>query len=345
MYYISIALLTLITILLLNLYRESRFFGNETTNSEKRKIHVTSVSRLGGIVFFYLLFSIKLIEDQMVVNILMSAFAISLIGYIEDIVLTTSRYLRFFLLLVGICIFTIYFDFYIHDFNNFYLNILFSNFAILSYLFVILGLLISTNGFNFIDGVNGLLLGMTIIILSIFLFYSYGKSDSLSILCFSVLICTIILFIFNFFTGKVLTGDGGAYFLGFIVGAISIEMCNKNILTATNISYIICYPTIEVCFSFLRRFLIRGRNSFEPDSLHMHQLIYFLIAKKFRNLNVNELIFNSLTAAIILITYLFLILIAEFLKYKIDSIYILVAFILIYIYSYFQLYKMSKKFD
>ena len=345
MYFIFISLLALITIILLDLSRKKRLFGNESITSEKRKIHTTSVNRFGGIVFFYLILSINLIEDQMVINILLSALFISIIGYTEDIFLAISKYLRLIFMIISISFFVIYFDFYIYNFDNYFLDIFFSNSAVLSYSFVILGLLFSINGFNFIDGVNGLLLGMSILILSIFLYYSYGKSDSLSILCFSILICTSILFVFNFFMGKVLTGDGGAYFLGFIIGAISIEMCNRDILSATNISYIICYPIIEVCFSFLRRFFNKNGSSLEPDSLHLHQLVFFLLKKKLLNIYKNEVIFNSLSAAIILVIYSLLIFIAEFFKYKIDNIYILFAFILIYIFSYFYLYKVSQKYD
>ena len=72
MYFIFISLLALITIILLDLSRKKRLFGNETITSEKRKIHTTSVNRFGGIVFFYLILSINLIEDQMVINILLS---------------------------------------------------------------------------------------------------------------------------------------------------------------------------------------------------------------------------------------------------------------------------------
>lgn len=345
MYFVLISLLTLITIIFLDLLRRKNLFGNELITSEKRKIHISSVSRLGGIVFFYLIFSINLIENQMVINILLSALAISMIGYIEDIFLVISKYLRLIFMIIGVSFFVIYFDFYIYSFDNYFLDIFFSNSILLSYSFVILGLLFFINGFNFIDGVNGLLLGMSILILSIFLFYSYGKSDSLSILCFSILICTIILFIFNFFMGKVLTGDGGAYFLGFVIGAISIEMSNRDILSATNISYIICYPIIEVCFSFLRRIFNKKSNSLEPDSLHMHQLIFFLLKFKLQNIYKNEILYNSLSATIILVAYSLLIFIAEFLKHKIDNIYILLVFIMIYISSYSYLYKTSNKYN
>ena len=183
---------------------------------------------------------------------------------------------------------------------------------------------------------------MSIIILSFFLINCYGKSDSLTILCLSILICVSILFIFNFFTGKILTGDGGAYFLGFIIGAISIEMCNSNILSATNIAYIICYPIIEVCFSFFRRLINKNKNSFEPDSLHIHQLIYYLLINKFKSSNLGEFTLNSLSSLVILVPFLTLIIIAESLKDSINSFYILMAFVLIYILTYQKLFNMKE---
>ena len=138
---------------------------------------------------------------------------------------------------------------------------------------MVLCLLFAINGFNFIDGLNGLMLGFSLIVLSIFSFYCFGVSETLFLLCTSLFLCCLCLFIINFFTGRILTGDGGAYFLGFLIGSISIVICNEKILNASTIAFIICYPIIEMCFSFFRRLALKGTSSFSPDNLHIHQLL------------------------------------------------------------------------
>ena len=77
--------------------------------------------------------------------------------------------------------------------------------------------MILINGSNFIDGLNGLLLGYFLLIL--FILY---KLNLLTILSFSddylytFFIILIFIFILNF-TNQLFLGDSGAYFLSFFI--------------------------------------------------------------------------------------------------------------------------------
>ena len=110
------------------------------------------------------------------------------------------------------------------------------------------------NGSNFIDGLNGLLISYSLIVI-----YKLGNLgiitdqiifDQYFYLILLVLFVLLLLNIFNI----LMIGDGGAYLLGFFLGFIIISSHNNN----ANISpyfYIslIWYPCFENLFSILRK--------------------------------------------------------------------------------------------
>lgn len=88
----------------------------------------------------------------------------------------------------------------------------FSLFYFIVFLFVIFMLVGISNVINIIDGFNGFVLGICVII---FLVIYYIE--------FSSLVCLLVYMVFgfmvlNFFLGKIFLGDGGVYFLGLVCG-------------------------------------------------------------------------------------------------------------------------------
>ena len=327
--------------ILLTLHKVSDFvkIGSEIPSNEKRKIHSTKVVRVGGLVFLSLIIIYPLILNDTIRGVLLFSYLISLIGFSEDLFNKISEYLRLLLLILLTIFFVYLHNFTIHEFDNYYINRIVNSIEFISYFFVVLGLLFAINGFNFIDGLNGLMLGFSLIVLSIFSFYCFGVSDTLFLLCTSLFLCCLCLFIINFFTGRILTGDGGAYFLGFLIGSISVVICNEKILNASTIAFIICYPIIEMCFSFLRRLALKGTSSFRPDNLHIHQLLYYIIydISKKRKFNFSPEKVNSISSLLILITILFILIIGLSLKEYVNSFTFFIGSILIYCYFYYRL--------
>ena len=128
--------------------------------------------------------------------------------------------------------------------NNKFFAIFFSAFC----------LLILINGCNFIDGLNGLLISSTIIIL--FMLTKLNLIDNLIISDRSIdqiifiLLLLLLLNIFNI----LLLGDSGAYLLGFFIGylIVSSHRINPDISPYFFIS-LIWYPCFENLFSILRK--------------------------------------------------------------------------------------------
>jgi UDP-N-acetylmuramyl pentapeptide phosphotransferase/UDP-N-acetylglucosamine-1-phosphate transferase len=174
-----------------------------------------------------------------------------------------------------------------------YLDTIFLN-TYWSYFFTVFCLMILINGSNFIDGLNGLLLGYLLIIL--FIIYKLNLFNHLNIstdqITFLIYICFIIL-IFNL-SNQFFLGDSGAYFLSFFTGFILIEIYSMHKeLSPYFIILLLWYPCFENLFSILRK-LIKKRSVLKPDNEHLHQLIFILIKNKFTSHNLFANILSGL---------------------------------------------------
>ena len=198
---------------------KTTFFIEKQTDTV-RKIHSFPVIKIGGLSFLPIYLILFLVNDELIRSIMYFSIFFLLIGFFADIYKEFSSYLRFILMMLIIILFIETNNFIIYNIDDGPITKLFLNYPILSILFSLFGLMFTINGFNFIDGNNGLLLGVTLIILANFLFYVGDKNYELSILLISFLIVVLTLFMFNFFSGKILSGDTGSYFIGFVIFAI-----------------------------------------------------------------------------------------------------------------------------
>ncbi len=129
-----------------------------------------------------------------------------------------------------------------------------------------------TNAFNFIDGMDGLASGISFFAaFTIFLISLLEREYVISL--FTASICGSILgFIkFNWHPAKLFLGDSGSYFLGFLIGSLSIISSTKSsIIVAITIPVMImAYPLLDLLLAVLRR-ILRGRSIFSADREHIH---------------------------------------------------------------------------
>ncbi|WP_104743239.1 MraY family glycosyltransferase [Helicobacter cinaedi] len=133
-----------------------------------------------------------------------------------------------------------------------------------------------SNAINIIDGFNGLASGVSLLILSGILYVAYDVKDVEIFYCALVLFFGILgFFVCNFPLGKIFLGDGGAYFLGFILGMLLVLLTQRHTESVSAFFglSIMIYPVWEVVFSVWRRKRLR-RNATSPDDLHLHTLIF-----------------------------------------------------------------------
>ena len=142
-----------------------------------------------------------------------------------------------------------------------------------------------TNAINWIDGLDGLAAG-TVSILSIGMIYLslLNQQYILSMLLLALLGSCIGFLIHNYYPAKILMGDGGSYFIGFLIslfslkaGSIQHQIINPFIpLTITII------PLFDMTYVILNR-LYRGLSPFYPDRKHLH---HRLLDKGYSHKNV-----------------------------------------------------------
>lgn len=290
---------------------------------------------LGGIFFlFILIFNPTLSFDYKIVLIL-----ITLLGILSDKNILPSPRIRLIFQII-LLFFIIDFEaLKINDLRNDFLNEILSN-NLFNIFFVVFCMAILINGSNFLDGLNGLLVGYYLSVLFSIFFLNY-LSENVSIVNNDLLeIVFISLLIFYFFNimGYVYLGDSGSYLVSFVIGLNLVEFYsfNSNSLSPFYIACLLWYPAYENFFSILRR-IIKRKELSTADNLHLHQ-VFFLLIKSKKKINKNHI--NSLTAfLIILINLPSFFLSTVYFKDTSYLISILLANIVIYNFLYYLLIK------
>ncbi len=128
-----------------------------------------------------------------------------------------------------------------------------------------------TNLINLIDGIDGLATGICIMLMCLLVYVGFnGQPFSLCIA--AGMVGALVGFLrFNFPPARIYLGDGGAYFLGFLIGALTIQNSNKGTIAAALIAPVIALalPILDVTFSMVRRG-VKGLPLFRPDRRHIH---------------------------------------------------------------------------
>jgi UDP-N-acetylmuramyl pentapeptide phosphotransferase/UDP-N-acetylglucosamine-1-phosphate transferase len=137
------------------------------------------------------------------------------------------------------------------------------------------------NAVNIIDGFNGLASGTVVICLGALGFIALGAGDvALAHTCFIVAAVVTGFFVVNFPFGKLFLGDGGAYFLGFVLAWLAVMLCARNPSVSPWASLMACgYPIFETLFTIVRRVWANSHPG-APDSQHLHSLVKVAVSNR-----------------------------------------------------------------
>jgi UDP-GlcNAc:undecaprenyl-phosphate/decaprenyl-phosphate GlcNAc-1-phosphate transferase len=310
--------------------------------SKPQAFHKFAISRSGGIaviislniffVVYHLIYSKIFIEYIFISNLMF------LVGFLDDFRIKISPLKR--LILMIIFLFSSIYFLHIKIFNV-DIPFLFSflQIDIFSSIFVLFCFLFIINGANLIDGFNGLLT-INLLIINIVLLYiniSNGNNE-FSIFLIAQIIILISFLLFNFPNAKMFLGDSGSYLIGSLVALNSIITNNLN---SNYSSFFFCtllfYLFFEVFFSFLRK-VIQKKSPVHPDNKHLHMLIYEKVSVIFgreKGNFFNSIIINSSYLALVLPSLIFA-------KDPTVSRYWFFSLIVIYLFVYFRLYRLTK---
>ncbi|MCC9595488.1 MULTISPECIES: glycosyltransferase [unclassified Rubrivivax] len=132
------------------------------------------------------------------------------------------------------------------------------------------------NALNIIDGFNGLASMCAMLMLAAIAYVGFQVDDSLiALLSLAGIGAVLGFFLWNFPSGLIFLGDGGAYFLGFFVAEVSILLLVRNPEVSPIFPLLVCiYPVFETLFSIYRRWFLRQQPAHMPDGIHLHSLVY-----------------------------------------------------------------------
>jgi UDP-N-acetylmuramyl pentapeptide phosphotransferase/UDP-N-acetylglucosamine-1-phosphate transferase len=132
------------------------------------------------------------------------------------------------------------------------------------------------NAINIIDGLNGLASMVGMIMFGSIAYVAFRVGDATVLALALAMMATVAgFFLFNFPAGLIFLGDGGAYFLGFMLAECAILLVARNPdVSAWYAALLLIYPVWETIFSIYRRLILRKVAVGMPDAVHLHTLVF-----------------------------------------------------------------------
>ena len=331
---VFLLVLVLFTYFVTSLCNKKNFLLSFTGDKHQKFTSNLKIPLTGGVVLFL---SFMFLEININIKILCLLFFF--LGFISDLKILSSANIRFFIqiLLIIFCILLLGLEI-----KNTRIQILDSLLErnIFNIFFVGFCIIIIVNGTNFLDGINLNVLFYYLLINIVLLYLSFEYKFSLdyeSLIFISMSL--IILAIFNY-KNYIFLGDNGSYLLGFFYSITLIDFYNFNqSISPFFIILLLWYPSFEILFSILRKFVL-GRSPLKPDNLHLHHLLFNFFNKKFISDNLNK------NASGILINFYNLIIIMLSIRDISNSqsqIILIILSVIVYLVTYLKLY--NRKFN
>ena len=307
--------------------------GIKSNYFAKQKIHEGEVPRVGGLLFLSsFLITIILVEINylfLILPLIFGSLIIFIFSFYEDLKQSLSPYFRLVILFIGSFVFIFFSE--LPDINISLLQ------SIKDYKLI----KILLNGFNFIDGLNGLgsfnFLSIILSVLYVGHFYDDIFIVNLSAL---IIVFAIVVFFLNFPFGKIFLGDSGSYIYALFSGALIIYLFQRHSQLPTLLAMVILsYPITEMLFSIFRKIFLKY-SPMRPDVDHMHHLI-------FKKLNGNLRFRNNLASLMMLPFCIIPFLLTYFsINYNLNDNFIkFVFYFIFYVICYLFLFRSIKNIN
>lgn len=252
-----------------------------TKNDRLRQFHHTHkkpLSRLGGLalaVAFTLVAISVLIwfpvreRTQLRWAMLLSSLAMFALGFLDDLRPLGAKRKLAAQILISVAAF--YCGIQITSFKNPITQVIYQ-LGMFSLPVTVLWLVALTNLINLIDGIDGLAAGVGLMLMALLMYVGFASDLTFPVLCAAGMCGALLGFLYyNFPPAKIYLGDGGAYFLGFLIGVLTIVNSHKGTIAAAMIAPIcaLALPIVDVSLAIMRRGL-KGLPIFRPDRKHIH---------------------------------------------------------------------------
>jgi UDP-GlcNAc:undecaprenyl-phosphate GlcNAc-1-phosphate transferase len=243
-----------------------------------RKIHAQAVPLLGGVALYFGILAVMLLFmgfTRMTSAIALGATALLIVGLMDDKAKGTGREFPIWprvLVYAAVSCIPVMFGIEIEGVTHWQGRgmIMFpewlAGLAAAAWVFGIMNMI------NFIDGVDGLAAGITLI--SAFTLFAAAlmtrQTDSAMVAIILVGACSAFL-LYNFYPAKIFMGDSGAIILGYTIAVISIEGALKSAtFVSVGVSMLaLGVPILDTTVVMTRR-LLENKGLHRADKLHTH---------------------------------------------------------------------------
>jgi UDP-N-acetylmuramyl pentapeptide phosphotransferase/UDP-N-acetylglucosamine-1-phosphate transferase len=269
---------------LIKISNDGNFFDKP---DHTRKVHEHAKPNIGGIaIFLSFLFGCILFLKATAIeysNFLLGATMIIFSMGVRDDFLGLNAYKKMALQIIAAVLVVVFAEVRISSFYG-----LFGVFELsywISVPFSIFVMVVVTNTFNLINGIDGLAACIGIVITLTFgiIFYDMNQLGW-SRIAFALCGALLGFIPFNFEPSKIFMGDTGAYIIGFIIAILTIQLIEFNKFdTVLNADpYIKSSPAVGIGFLFvplfdtLRAFILRisqGKSPLFADRQHIHHFL------------------------------------------------------------------------
>ena len=248
---------------------------NWSERISERHIHKKNIYRVGGIAMVLafnlsILFNPDLVLTLELVGFMLASVILMVVGIWDDFRELFWKTQLFFQMAVAVFIFIVGVRIYYitNPITGGVINLDLGNTVVIALGLVIFWIVLVTNAINWLDGVDGLSGGITLIslITTFFLTFRPEVNQPPIAIIAAILIGTSLGFlIFNFNPAKVLAGTSGSLFMGLSLAILAIFSGTK-IATAV---LVLAIPIIDFIWVIGER--IKNKKSiFHPDKNHLH---------------------------------------------------------------------------
>mgnify|MGYP003813974695 CR=1 FL=1 len=242
---------------------------------DNRRMHTVPIPRLGGLaIFLAFLLSVLCFAkiDRQMQGILLGSVMIVILGVMDDIM--ALKALPKLIVQIAAAGVAVYHGCVIQFLSNpnVFSSMTYWNLGWLSIPVTIIWIVAITNAVNFIDGLDGLAVGVSAISTASLMVIAIMVSELNIAIILAALFGACLGFIpYNKNPAKIFMGDTGATFLGYILATLSVTGLFKlyAIISFAVPFLILGVPIFDICFAFLRR-IAKGQNPMVADRGHVH---------------------------------------------------------------------------
>jgi UDP-GlcNAc:undecaprenyl-phosphate GlcNAc-1-phosphate transferase len=248
--------------------------------SSDRHIHNSPVPRLGGIAI-YLAFAISTsllllaskyfqletgLSRRTIFYLLVAGTIVFALGLWDDI-RSVPPYLKIAVEALAATLL------YFHDFRIAHIKLLIGEYdaGFFALPLTILWILLITNAFNLIDGLDGLAAGSALFSTVTVFVIAINANLLVAVLTLTLAGAILGFLRFNFNPATIFLGDSGSLFIGFMLGAFALVGSQKTSTIVAVAIPVVSFglPILEASISIIRRFL-NGQPLFAADREHIH---------------------------------------------------------------------------